>query len=161
MLTMSLCCALDPQNLFLHNFNFVPFDQHLPISPPPNPWQPLFSSVPLRVQVFYSPLTYVVRQYLSSVSGWLHLASCPPDSSVLSQMAGFPYFCKAELYISRFIYLLTHGSTLRLFPCLRCCEKCCSERGVHISLRWWSIWATQCGSYMRLFTLKWINIKYH
>ena len=58
------------------------------------------------------------RGFFLFVSGWLHLAWCPPGSFMLLQMAGSPFLCP-----------FTQWWTLTLFPYLGYCEWCCKKHG--------------------------------
>ena len=69
-----------------------------------------------------------------SVSGLFHSARCPPGPSISLPMTGFPSFMRLNdipLHTPalRFLHPSTRGWTLRSFPRLDCCERCCREHG--------------------------------
>lgn len=125
------------------------FDQHLPISFTPSPWQLLFYSLVLGVLLFQFPHVSDVMQYLSCV--WLILPSIMSSSFIRSIANGrisffdcvwiilytHRYVCicvwlnlHLHIYMYRHIYLYRESTfslsmdqlTDTLFPGLSCCE---------------------------------------
>ena len=108
----------------------------------PHPLSLILGQSPIR-SVFMISLDKTEIIFYLSFSDILHLAYCPQGPSVLFEMAGFLSFlwlnsiCACEcICISPFLFTFIHRWTLRLFPCLAYCKKCCNKyRSVDISLR--------------------------
>ena len=84
------------------NWKFVPFDQRLPQGPENN--HPILF---LWVWHFVPQIPHDIYS-ICLFFRILHLAWCPPDSSMLLQMAGFPFFIYYifNIYYILYIYIL-------------------------------------------------------
>ena len=119
-----LCCAFHPRNLTVFSlevcasYPWVCFTQSPAKTLPSSNHQFVLC---ICDKVFQIPHINEITQYLS-LSDLFHLASCPQDPSMQSQMVGFPSFygqySTIYVYVLFFLHPFINLWTLRLFLCL-------------------------------------------
>lgn len=126
LITVTMLCILDPENLFILKPEVCTFDQHLPIFPHPlSLWQPSFSLF-LWVELFLDSTSKKVHTVCLSLTDLFHLAlnalkvhpGCHKCYDFLLSRGWifFHFICTPHLY--PFI----HHWTLRLLPWFGCWE---------------------------------------
>ena len=86
-----------------------------------------FSTLFLRVWLFFRFHIYLTPCSIYLLSGLFHLAEYPQDPSMLSKMAQFPFFTCLNyiplyMFITHLLYPFIHWWTLKLFPYFGYCE---------------------------------------